>query len=85
MNILNFQKIPEPSKVINEVKNNGYLICNNVIDDKIIKELQNFWINRFKSIKKNSLKKYYRSFVYRLGEENFWSFSDKKTDYRIKR
>lgn len=85
MNHINFLKIPEPSKVVDEVKKNGYLICNDVIDNKIIKELQDYWINKFKKINTNKLKKYYRSFLYRLGEENFWSFSNKKTDYRIKR
>ena len=85
MDNFNFQKIPEPKDVIYEVKKNGYLICDDIISEKIIKELQDYWISKFKQINTNVLKKYYRSFVFRLGEENFWSFSDKKNDYRIKR
>ena len=85
MNILNYKQIPQPHEVVNQVKENGYLICNNVIDDKIVLALQNFWINRFINTKQSKLKKYYRSFVFRLGDENFWAYSNNKSDYRIKR
>ena len=85
MGILNFEKIPLPHEVMSHVKNNGYLICNNAIDEKTISELQNFWIYKFTNLKKNILKKYFRSFVFRLGDENFWAFSNKKNDYRVKR
>ena len=56
MNILNYKQIPQPHEVVNQVKENGYLICNNVIDDKIVLALQNFWINRFINTKQSKLK-----------------------------
>lgn len=86
MTVLNLDNIPKPEEVVQKVQKDGFLICKNVIDDTILKELQDYWLNSFTKLNYSSLNKYYRSFVFRLGDENFWSLSDKKNDdYRVKR
>jgi len=84
MKIINFNNLPEPHEVMNEVKKNGYMVCHDVIDKDAFSELQKYWIDKFK--KKKIYKKYSRPNILQLGDENYWSQLNKKNqDFRIKR
>lgn len=84
MSILNYNNIPEPKQIKERLKNDGYIICDNVIEKKIFDKVQKYWISRFNKLKSEKLKKYDRNFIFRLGEENFSVKSVNKDDYRYK-
>ncbi len=85
MKLIDRSKLPDPKDTINHVKKNGFLICNNVIEYETTRELEKYWIDQFINIRKEEALKYYRSLLLRLGEENFFASSTKKSDYRLKR
>jgi hypothetical protein len=86
MKIVNYNNLPEPAKVMQEIKDKGYLLCHNVINKDVFLELQNYWISKFDERKKETYDLYRRSFLLRLGDENFWAHTKKENnDYRIKR
>jgi len=84
MSILNYNNIPKPEQIKERLENDGYIICNNVIEKKIFDKVQKYWIDRFNELKLKKLKKYDRNFIFRLGEENFSVKSINKNDYRYK-
>tara|TARA_B100001093_G_C26848701_1_gene1024059 strand:- start:957 stop:1760 length:804 start_codon:yes stop_codon:yes gene_type:complete len=85
LNLINQTKLPNPEDTISEVKKKGFLICNDAIEESISRELEDYWINQFINIQSEKIHKYYRSFLFRLGEENFFATSNKETDFRLKR
>ena len=84
MTILNYKKIPKPEEVLEIVKENGFLICDNVIDLSVFKKIQKFWIDRFNSIDIERLPKYDRRPNYLLGQNNFTALEDRNNEFRIK-
>ena len=63
MSILNYNNIPEPEQIKERLKNDGYIICDNVIEKKIFDKVQKYWIGRFNKLKSKKLKKYFKKKV----------------------
>ena len=42
MKIVNYNNLPKPKEVMNEVNSKGYLVCNDVIDSDVYFELQKY-------------------------------------------
>lgn len=84
MKIVNYNNLPKPHEVMNEVKSRGYLICDDVINNDAYVELQDYWIDQFQ--KKEVKKNYKRSFLLTLGDKNFWAKTNEiDHDFRVKR
>lgn len=85
MKIVNYNNLPKPHEVMEEVNSKGYLVCHDVIDNDVYVELQEYWINQFQK-KREKYQNYKRSFLLSLGDENFWAKTNEKNhDFRIKR
>lgn len=84
MSILNYKNLPNPNDVIDKIKQDGYIVCNDAIEINTFRKIQNYWINRFKKIDQKKLKEYHRNFIYRLGEKNLINKTTSKDDFRLK-
>ena len=71
------KNLPHPKKIINDVKNKNYAIYDNVINQKVFKEIKKFWIEYFKDNLKFKSSDLYGS-TRSLGDDNYNSFKREK-------
>jgi len=82
----NMLKIKEsPSKVLNTIQEDGFLIIDNCINLEILDEIQNFWIDFFSEKNKKFFKsRNIHSYWQTLGDLNFSSSRNDKSVYILR-
>ncbi|WP_435097440.1 hypothetical protein ACIJYG_00945 [Candidatus Pelagibacter bacterium nBUS_27] len=71
------KNLPHPKKIINDVRNKNYVIYDNVINQRVFKEIKKFWIEYFKDYLKFKSSDLYGS-TRSLGDDNYNSFKREK-------
>lgn len=71
------KNLPHPKKIINDVRKQNYVIYDNVINRKVLKETKKFWIDYFNDYLKFKSSDLYGS-TRSLGDDNYNSFRREK-------